>query len=428
MRSHHAFLIFAVSYFVSSGCTQEPPKIAPTKPPVVLVSTPVTDEITEFEDFTGRTDAVFSVEVRARVTGYLEKVNFKDGAEVKEGDLLFEIDPRIYQAELDRAEATVLQAEARVKRLEADNRRANLLFNRGAISREEFERISSDFAEGNASVGIAKANRDLAKLNVGYTKVTAPISGRISRRLVDPGNLVQADSTALTTIVSLDPMYVYFDIDERTMLRFRRLIREGKIQSRESGAVVPIQAALSDEEGFPHEGTINFSDNRVDASTGTLRVRGSIDNHVPRVLSPGLFMRVRVPIGTPHYALMIAEQSLGTDQGRKFLYVVNDKNEVVYRPVKVGPLNEGLRVIEDGLKRGEKVIVSGLQRVKPGAKVEPKPAEAAKDKGTDSAKGGESKKDGAPKEEPKKKGSGVAGKPGADRAGEPSAKAVHPLG
>ncbi len=375
MRSHHALVIFALTCAAFTGCTQEAPKLAPTKPPVVLVSTPVSDEVTEFEDFTGRTDAVFSVEVRARVTGYLEKVNFKDGAEVKEGDLLFQIDPRIYQAELDRAEATILQAEARLKRLEADNRRATMLFNRGAISREEFERISSDFAEGTASVGIAKANRDLAKLNVGYTKVTAPISGRISRRLVDPGNLVQADQTALTTIVSLDPMYVYFDIDERTMLKFRRLIREGKIQSRESGAVVPVLTALSDEEGFPHVGAINFSDNRVDASTGTLRVRGSIANPNPRVLSPGLFMRVRVPIGTPRYALMISEQSLGTDQGRKFLYVVNDKNEVVYRPVKVGPLNEGLRVIEDGLKRGERVIVSGLQRVKPGAKVDPKPAD-----------------------------------------------------
>lgn len=398
--------------------------MAPTKPPVVLVSTPVSDEITEYEDFTGRTDAVFSVEVRARVTGYLEKVNFKDGAEVKEGDLLFEIDPRIYQAELDRSEATVLQAEARLKRLEADNRRANLLFNRGAISREEFERISSDFAEGTAAVGIAKANRDLAKLNVGYTKVTAPISGRISRRLVDPGNLVAADVTPLTTIVSLDPMYVYFDIDERTMLRFRRLIREGKVQSREAGAVVPVHAALSDEEGFPHKGTINFSDNRVDAATGTLRVRGSIVNPIPRVLSPGLFMRVRVPIGTPHYALMISEQSLGTDQGRKFLYVVNDKNEVVYRPVKVGPLNEGMRVVEEGLSRGERVIVSGLQRVKPGAKVEPKPAGSAAS--SDKSPGDDAKKEDAKKGDAKKKDGGLADKAEAKektakKAGAPAA-------
>jgi membrane fusion protein, multidrug efflux system len=362
-----------------AGCEDAKPKLAPTKPPVVLVSLPVLDEISDYEDFTGRTEAVFTVEVRARVTGYLDKVRFEDGTEVNEGDQLFEIDPRPYQAELDRSEATVVGGEAHLTRLEADFRRATNLFNRGAISREEFDRFAGDHAEAVAAVGIARANRDLAKLNLAFTKVTAPISGRLSRRLVDPGNLVKADETPLTTIVSLDPMYIYFDIDERTLLRLRRLVREGKMKSRQEEQMT-VMVGLSDEEGFPQKGTINFTDNKVDPSTGTLRVRCVIanpkeSNSQLRILSPGLFVHVRLPIGQPRQALLISEQALGTDQGRKFLYVVNDSNEVVYRPVRVGLLNDGLRVIEAGLTKGERVIISGLQRVRPGAKVEPKMAD-----------------------------------------------------
>jgi len=390
-----------------AGCQHDQAAAPPPKPPTVKVSLPLTDTVEDFEDFTGRTDAIFSVTVNARVTGYLDKVNFVDGSEVNEGDLLFEIDPRPYQADLDRSEANVLQAEAHQHRLEADQRRASSLFSRGAISREEVDRIAGDFAEAQAAVGVAKATRDLAKLSLEFTKVKAPIAGRLSRRMVDPGNLVKADETALTTIVSLDPLFVYFDIDERTLLRLRRLVREGKIQSRDQ-AVIPVQAELADEEDFPHHGEIDFSDNRVDASTGTLRVRGKIANPKPRVLSPGLFMRVRLPIGTPHKAILIPEQALASDQGRKFVYVVEnvpeeapdkeagkaagdhakaeakgdkveakgDKAEAkggkggkmvdiaFKREVKVGALNKGLRVIESGLKPDERVIISGLQSVR----------------------------------------------------------------
>lgn len=360
------------------GCVKEPPGPAKAPPPEVLVSTPVTGEITDFEDFTGRTQAVRTVEVRARVTGYLDKVNFKDGIEVEEGDLLFVIDPRPYRAELNRTEALLVQTEARTKRLEADFRRAKATFNRGAISREEFDAKASDYAEASAAVGSARANRDLAALNLDFTRVIAPISGRISRRMVDEGNLVQADVTALTSIVSVDPMYVYFDIDERTLLRIRRLIREGKVHSR-TEAEVPVMAALADEEDFPHEGMIDFSDNQVDPSTGTLRVRAVIPNPAngdgkARVLSPGLFIRVRLPIGNPRKALLVAEQAMGTDQGRKFVYVVNDQDEVTYRPVKTGTLDHGMRVIEEGLTLEDRVVVTGLQRIRPGAKVVPKSA------------------------------------------------------
>jgi multidrug efflux system membrane fusion protein len=371
-----AVLLLACGAMAGCEAPAAKPKAAP--PPVVKVSLPVQAVVNDYEEFTGRTDAVFSVEVRARVTGFLDKVNFVDGTEVNEGDLLVEIDPRPYQAEVERSEANVLQAEARVRRYESDQRRATNLFSRGAISREEIDRIGSDYAEAQAAVGVAKAERDLARLNLEFTKVRSPIAGRLSRRMVDPGNMVQADVTALTTIVSLDPMYVYFDIDERTILRLRRLVREGKIKSRRE-SVLPIHAELADEEDYPHKGEIDFSDNRVDPSTGTLRVRGRIANPQPRVLSPGLFMRVRLPIGDPHEAILIPEEALGSDQGERFVYVVekakNKKDKMVNLPfrrkVKVGSLNNGLRVIEEGLKLGDRVIVSGLQRVREEVEVRP---------------------------------------------------------
>jgi len=358
----------------------------------VLAGQPVEGEVTEYEDFTGRADAKYTVEVRARVTGFLDKIHFEDGSEVNTDDLLFEIDPRPYQAAFDRAAANLAQAQAKQKRVEADFQRKENLRTRGMISREEYYLAADDLAEGRAGVGIAKADRDVAKLNLDFTKVQAPIAGRISRRLVDVGNLISADVTPLTTIVTLDPLYAYFDIDERTVLRIRQLIAQGKMQSR-TEAAVPVYVALANEDDYYDAkgnpiriGMVDFSENRLDPNTGTLRVRAVIPNpieqsrralggHVPRAMSPGMFLRIRLPIGKPHQALMVAEQALSTDQGRKFLYVVNDKDEVVRHNVSVGPLNKGMRVIEAGLKPGERVIVSGLQRVRPGGKVVAKPAE-----------------------------------------------------
>jgi RND family efflux transporter MFP subunit len=341
------------------------------------VSYPVEREITEQAEFTGRFEAVYSVDVRARVTGYLDEVYFKDGDEVTRGAPLFEIDPRPYKVDLDRAEGSAAQIEARLARLDAERRRGVTLFNRGASSREEFDRSTGDYKEAQASLSVARANLDMAKLNIEFTKVRAPIGGLLSRRLVDPGNLVQADVTPLTSIVSLDPIYLYFDIDERTVLKVRSLVSEGKLVSREQGAVVPIMAALAGEEGFPHKGVINFSDNKINPRTGTLRVRGVIENPVVkgknfRQLSPGLFARVRLPLGEPHRALLVTERAIDTDQGQKILYLVDDKNEVDSRPVRLGAIHDGLRAIEDGLKPGERVIVVGLQQVRPGAVVEPK--------------------------------------------------------
>jgi RND family efflux transporter MFP subunit len=392
--------------FVGCGPNESAPPA--TKPPGVVVAVPVTDYITDYEDFTGRTDAVFSIDVRARVTGYLDKVAFKDGDEVKEGDLLFEIDPRPYQAQLAATEASILQGVAHLKRLEADYQRVKNLFHRGNASREEFDKVAGDRGEAEAMVGLAKASYELAKLNVTFTKVIAPINGRLSRRMVDPGNLVKQDDTILTSIVSLDPMYVYFDVDERTLLKLRRLVREGRVKTRQE-ADVPVLVGLSDEEGYPHRALVNFSDNRIDANTGTLRVRGVIENPRitktgnTRVFSPGLFARVRLPVGSPHKELLIPEEAIGTDQGRKYIYVVQQQkkkspaaekkdsakgkaagggeggveNIVVDRTVVVGASQNGLRVITDGLKGNEQVIVSGIQRVRPGSKVNPRFKDAA---------------------------------------------------
>ncbi len=353
-----------------SGCGSAQSSAPPPKAPEVFVSTPVSEEITEYEDFTGRLESPEAVEIRARVTGYLEEVKFKEKVrvDVQKGDVLFLIDPRSYKADLDRAEANAVQARVRQQRLEYDYQRASDLLARKAISREEYDKIAGDRAEAEAAVKVAEATVTSARVNYGYTKVFAPMTGRISRRLVDPGNLVKADQTVLATVLSLNPLYAYFDVDERTVLRIRRLIRGGTVKSARE-VEVPVQMELADEEGFPHKGKIDFVDNKVDPGTGTLRVRAVFTND-DELLSPGLFVRVRVRIGVPHKALLIAERALGTDQGQKFVYVVNDKGEVAYRAVKVGSLHQGRRVIESGLTGTEKVIVSGLQRVRQGSTVQ----------------------------------------------------------
>jgi RND family efflux transporter MFP subunit len=356
---------------VFAGCIKAPPPAAKGKLPEVMVSLPVQREVLDNEVFTGHTEAKRNVTMRARVSGYLQKVGFKEGSDVKEGDVLFEIDPRTYQAEFDRADANVRQAEANLRTLQGNLSRGNEMFSRKAIGQEEYDKIQGDRDAMAAQVRLAIAQRDTARLNLEWTKVVSPLSGRISRQMIDPGNLVKADDTALTTIVSLDPIYVYFDVDERTLLKVRRLFGQHKVNSYRE-VRLPVYLGLSDEEGFPHEGIINFADNQVDAMTGTLKVRGEFPNPAPNLLSPGLFARIRLPIGTPHQAVLVAEKALGTDQGQRYVYVVNDKDEVVYRKVRLGSLQGGLAVVEDGVALGERVIVNGLQRVRPGAKVEVK--------------------------------------------------------
>jgi len=355
-----------------AGCARGPEE-APAAPTPVSVSHPVEREVTEYADFTARTAAVDSVEVRAHVWGYLDKVNFAEGALVKKGDVLFELDPRPYQALLNQAKAKVAQDEAQLTYDEAEYQRNVKLANTGAVSRSDLDKTSAARGVDLANIAADKAVVASRQLDLDYTKVLAPVSGRVSRYIVTVGNLIQSGDqnggTVLTTIVSVDPMYAYFDVDEHTVLRVRQLVREGKSDSPRAGGF-PVSLGLANEDGFPHRGTINFVENQVNPKTGTMRLRGVFPNQ-DQVLAPGLFGRVRAPIGRPHKALLVSERALDTDQGQKIVYIVNDKNEVVSRPVQLGALQDGLREITDGLKPGERVIVNGLQQVQPGVTVKP---------------------------------------------------------
>ncbi len=356
-----------------TGC--ERPKTPPVTPEAtsVVIARPTLREVTDYEEFTGHTDAILSVQVRARVSGYLLKRDFQEGAEVHQGDLLYEIDDRPYKAALDSAESAVALGEAHKARLTADFKRASNLFQRGAIGKQEFDLINGNYAESDALLGVARASLDIARLNMSFTKVRAPMDGQISRTLVDPGNLIQQDTTLLTDIVAPDKLYVYFDLNEESMQRVQGLIAQGRVESG-PGKEVSVLVGLSDDEEFPYTGKVNFSENKLDAATGTLRVRGEIDNPRPWVLSPGLFVRVRLPIGQPHPAVLVSDAAVGSDQGRRFVYVVDQDDAVVYRPVDVGPVYGPLRAIRKGLAKDERIIVDaeGLRRVRPGAKVAPK--------------------------------------------------------
>ena len=375
---HFIFGISLTGFGLFSGCQKvAPPPVAP-KPPEVTVSFPVTEEVQEFEETTGRLVARESVEVRSRVSGYLDKALFKDGDNVQEGQLLFHIDARPYEAELARATASVAQARARFERLKRQEERARKLFLTKNTTQEELDLISADRSEAEAALEALEATQRLASLNCEFTKITSPITGRISRRLVDPGNLVKADDTPLVTVMSLNPIYAYFDIDERTILKVERLIREGKIPSPRDSKY-HVLFALADETEFLRQGEIDFLDNHISMTTGTLRLRATVEND-SLLLTPGMFIRLHVPIGNPHSAMLVPEESLGSDQGQRFVYVLDDEDKVTYRRVRIGMLKEGRRVIEEGLGPKDRVVVSGLQRVRAGVKVTIKNAESKSEK------------------------------------------------
>lgn len=344
-------------------------------PVTVSAARPVEREVIDFADFTGRTEAELSLDVRARVTGYLVQSPFKEGSEVKEGDLLFEIDPRPYQAQLDQADAELKLREAEYKFSQAENRRVNETNKKlpGTFTAAEVEAKQANEDEALAAVNAAKAQVESARLNVEFTKVTTPINGQVNRFNVTIGNLINQDQTVLTTVVSQDPMYVYFDMDEPTMLRVVRRLMSAPADPL-GNQKFPVKMGLADEEGFPHDGFVNFANNVVSSGTGTIALRGVFENPPGtsgrRLLRPGMFVRIRLPLGQPHSALLVTEKALATDQGQKYLLTVDDKDVVQYRKVTTGPLqDDGLRVIETGLKPGERVIVSGLQLARPGMKV-----------------------------------------------------------
>jgi RND family efflux transporter MFP subunit len=358
-------------YLLAGGCERSS---APAPVSIeVAVSPPIERRVMDYLDFTGRTQARDAVQLRARIGGYLEKINFTDGTEVKEGQVLFEIDDRTYRAQRDLALAEVKLAEARVAEATAEYQRVLKLRRSQAASQEELEKAQRTRETTQDSLDEARDDLHQAELNLDYTQVKAPFGGRTDRANVTVGNLVSAatdQATVLTKIVVLEPMYVYFGVDEPTLLWLRQRVREGTLKSAKEK---PPEVLLGVGEGSDHpfRGTIDFVSNSVDASTGTLTVRGSFPNK-DRFLRPGLFARVRVPVGDPRPALLISDEAVGTNQGQKYVYIVSDKNEVVYRPVKLGALSDGLRIVEDGLKQGERVVVGeGILRVRPGATVVP---------------------------------------------------------
>lgn len=349
------------------GCQKPVPPPPPSPPPAVQFVRPETALVTPFEEFGGRAVSSVTVELKARVTGHLKHVHFVDGAEVEAGKLLFEIDDSTYAAELAEAEAVVKQREADVKRLQTNLDRIRKLRANDASSDQEVERLTFETDAAIASRTAAFAARDRAKLDVDFTKVHAPVAGKIGRRLVDEGNLIQADDTSLAVIVSLDPIYAYFDYDERSVLAMRRLVEEGKLQEAPDRNQT-VSLALAGEDQYDISGKIDWVDNQIDMGTGTLRARVLVTNE-RGLLTPGMFVRLRVPLGPEQSSLLIPEQALGTDQGQRFVYVVGPEDEIEYRRVEVGWLQNGKRVISSGLSESDRVVVTGLQRVKAKAKV-----------------------------------------------------------
>jgi RND family efflux transporter MFP subunit len=355
-----------------AGCGRVPKEAVPPAPPSFPVARPVTDEVTDYEEFPGSLTAFRSVDVRPQVGGYLVDVLFKDGAQVEEGAALFQIDPRPYQAEVERNVAAVRRAEAHLARIEADARRATNLFARAAINREEADRSAGDYAESKAALASASASLEAAKIDLDRTTVRTLIGGQVSRRMVDPGALVHAGTMALTTVVALDPIYVDLKVDEATLRRLSGFSKSVGHGEHELTAL----AGLADQPGeFPYPVTISFSDNQMNAASGTLEIRGTIANPLRedglRMFVPGMYARVRVPVGAPRQATLVPERSLGTDQGRKFLYVVGTDGKVAYRPVTIGPAHKGMRVIEEGLGPLEQYVANDVSRITPGMVVTP---------------------------------------------------------
>ena len=353
---------------LAAACGRQPPP--PPPPPAVTVAAVLEREVTEWDDFTGRLEPVEAVDVRPRVSGYIQQVAFTEGSEVRRGDVLFVIDPRPYAAELDRAQAELERARTRAALAASEVERAQRLLAVQAISREEFDSKLSARTEGQAAVRAAEATLANDRLSLEWTRVRAPIAGRVSRAAVTQGNLVQAGpptATLLTTVVSLDPIYVYFDGDEQSFLKYAGLARSGA-RRNSSDARTPVELGLANEDGFPHRGYVDFVDNRLDSETGTIRLRAVFSNR-DRTFTPGLFARLRLQGSGRYRAALIQDKAVGTDQDRKFVLVLKPDRTVEYRPIRLGPLIGALRVVREGLAPGERILVNGLQRVRPGMRV-----------------------------------------------------------
>ena len=371
-----AALISMTLVLLLAGCKDEQAVAnAPAAPPPqVTVAKPVVKPIVEDDEFVGRFAAVSEVEVRARVGGYLERIEFEDGQIVKEGDLLFTIDPRPFETALGQAQAELDSAEAELTYSRSELARAEELISRGNISQQARDERRQAFLSAQARVAAAKAAIERAKLDLEYTQIRAPLTGRIDRNYVSEGNLVEVNETVLTNIVSTDPIYFYFDIDERSFLVYARNARERGARLQEGGGGLDVVIRLSDDREAPFEGRLDFSENRLDPNSGTMRVRAIVPNP-DLVLQPGLFGRVNVPGSLPYDGILLPDEAIGSDQNKRIVYLVDDQGQVSLREVRPGPRIDGYRVIREGLSGEETIVVNGLMRVRPGVTVTPQMVE-----------------------------------------------------
>ena len=364
-------LVIGATTLVSAAHRRTPATEQPPAPSVTVA--PVEQrEIVEWSEFTGRTEPVESVEVRPRVSGYIQEVRFQSGQLVKKGDVLFTIDPRWHQAEFDRRQAEAERARVQLDNAKREADRTEQLLASKAISTEEGDARIARRQEAKAALLAAEAARDSAKLDLEYTQVRSPIDGRISRALLTEGNFVNGvagAATLLTTVVSVDPVYVYADMDEDSLLKFNTLAREKKVETNGDGRI-PVELQLGDEQAFPHHGYIESFDNQLNPNTGSILLRAVFSNSDGRIV-PGLFAHIRVPLSARHQALLVDERAIGTDQAEKYVLALSATNTVVYRSVQLGPFVHGKRVVRSGLQEGEAIVVNGLQRVRSGMAVTP---------------------------------------------------------
>lgn len=353
----------AVLASVIAGCHSEATEEPASTAPLVSVALVVERQVIHWDEFNGRVEAAETIVLRPRVSGHIVKVNFQEGQTVNRGDLLFEIDARNYRAALSRAEADLASAQAQASLARSMATRAQRLIASNAVSTEDLEQRLAAAAQAEARVQFAQAAVETATLELDFTQVRAPISGRAGRALVTAGNLVSPEEqeSILTTLVSVDPVHVYFDSDERTYLRYTRMVRAGE-RPDESNGGVPVNVGLVGEEGHPHVGLVNFIDNRVDADTGTVRMRGTLPNP-DGLLTPGLYARVRLQGSGPFQAVLIDEKAVMTDQEHKYVYVVDENNIAKRRDISLGRIADGLRIVGEGLKTGDRVILNGIQKV-----------------------------------------------------------------
>ena len=362
---HLRFPLALLAVLVMSACGKAPETAASMPAAKVSVAKVLEQPVNEWDEFTGRLEAPETVEIRPRVSGQIDQVAFTEGALVKKGDLLFQIDPRPFQAEVRRLEAQLQQARATATRSANEAQRGQRLLTSNAISAELADTRTSAAQEARAGVDAIQAQLDVAKLNLSFTRVSAPISGRVSRAQITAGNLVTADVTPLTSVVSTDKVYAYFDADERVYLKYTQLAREGQ-----RGQATPVYLGLTNETGNPHLGQMNFVDNQVNPRTGTIRGRAVFDNRDGQ-FTPGLYARLKL-VGSAQYdAVLINDEAVGTDLGKKFVLVMDKDNKAAYRAVELGPKLEGLRIVRSGLAKDDRIVVRGLQRVRPGSTVTP---------------------------------------------------------